>query len=262
MEVAGKNVAVTGAASGIGAALCRAFHDAGAAAIAAFDLNLPGAESVAAPLSGLPVGVDVGNEKALCGAIDGVESEHGPIDIFCSVAGVAYGDGPGGLVTSATNEDWQTSWAVNVMAHVYAARALLPGMIERGGGYLVNVVSAAGMLSQIGDAAYSTTKHAALGFAESLAIGHGDDGIRVSVVCPQYVDTPLLEEFDAQIIAAVGDGVISADETAAIVIAGVREERFMILPHAGAGDYFRGKAADYDRWVAGMRGLRRKAKRI
>ena len=201
MKVAGKTVAVTGAAGGIGAALCRAFHDAGAAAIAALDLDMRGAEAAAAPLSGLAMGVDVGNEEALRGVIDRVEAKLGPVDIFCSVAGVAYGDGPGGLVTSAANENWETSWAVNVMAHVYAARALLPGMIERGEGYLVNVVSAAGLLSQIGDAAYSTTKHAALGFAESLAIAHGDDGIRVSVVCPQYVQTPLLQEFDQGIIA-------------------------------------------------------------
>ena len=261
MKVAGKTVAVTGAAGGIGAALCRAFHDAGAAAIAALDLDMRGAEAVAAPLSGLPMGVDVGNEEALRGVIDRVEAKLGPVDIFCSVAGVAYGDGPGGLVTSAANENWETSWAVNVMAHVYAARALLPGMIERGEGYLVTVVSAAGLLSQIGDAAYSATKHAALGFAESLAIAHGDDGIRVSVVCPQYVQTPLLQKFDQGIIAAVGDDIISADETAAAVLAGVGEERFMILPHARAGDYFRGKAADYERWIAGMRGLRRKAKR-
>lgn len=260
MKIEGRTVAVTGAAGGIGAALCGAFHDAGAGAIAALDLDQPGAEAVMAPVSGLAIGVDVGNEEALGRAIERIQSELGPVDIFCSVAGVAYGDASGDLVTSATNENWQTSWAVNVMAHVYAARALLPGMIERGEGYLVNVVSAAGLLSQIGDAAYSTTKHAALGFAESLAIGHGDDGIRVSVVCPQYVQTPLLQEFDAQIIDAVGDDIISADETAGAVLEGIREERFMILPHARAGDYFRSKAADYERWIAGMRALRRKSK--
>lgn len=260
MDLAGKTVAVTGAAGGIGAALCRAFHAAGTAGIAALDLDLPGAEAVAAPLSGLALRVDVGDEEALREAISSVEAQLGHIDIFCSNAGVDDGEGLEGLATSTSNASWERSWAVNVMAHVYAARALLPGMIERGEGYLVNIASAAGLLSQLGHAAYSTTKHAAVGFADSLAISHGDDGIKVSVVCPQYVDTPLLPGFDERIIAAVGDDVMSADATAAAILAGIVEDRFLILPHATAGDYFRSKAADYDRWIAGMRALRRRAK--
>jgi len=145
MEITGKIVAVTGAASGIGAALCRAFHAAGAAGVAALDVNLAGAEAVAAPLSGLALQADVGDEKALSGAIGEVEANLGAIDIFCSNAGVDFSEGPDNLATAASNESWQASWDVNVMAHIYAARALLPGMIERGQGYLVNVVSAAGL---------------------------------------------------------------------------------------------------------------------
>ncbi len=260
MEIMGKTVAVTGGASGIGAALCHAFHAAGATGIAALDLDLPGAQAIVAPFSGLAIDVDVGIEEALSGAISQVEEELGPIDIFCSNAGVDDAEGLEGLATSANNESWDKSWTVNVMAHVYAARALLPGMIERGEGYLVNIASAAGLLSQIGDAAYSTTKHAAVGFADSLAIRHGDDGIKVSVVCPQYVDTPLLPGFDERIIAAVGDEIINADEAAVAILNGIREDRFLILPHPKVGNYFRSKAADYERWIAGMRTLRRRAK--
>lgn len=259
MEIEGRVVAVTGAAGGIGAALCRAFHGAGAGAVAALDLDADGADAVAAAFGGLALGVDVSDEAALGAAIDKVARQLGPIDIFCSNAGVGFGNGPGGRAASASNRNWEASWAVNVMAHVYAARVLLPGMIARGDGYLVNVASAAGLLSQVGDAAYSTTKHAAIGFAESLAITHGDDGVKVSVVCPQYVQTTLLGGIDAAFIAAVGDPVISADEAAAAVVAGIREERFLILTHPQVARYFQAKAADYERWIEGMRTLRRRA---
>jgi NAD(P)-dependent dehydrogenase (short-subunit alcohol dehydrogenase family) len=259
MEVNGKTVAVTGAASGIGAALCRAFHTAGAKGIAALDLDQAGADAVVAPLSGLALHADVGNEESLIAAIGKVEAEFGSIDIFCSNAGVDFSEGAGNLATATSNQNWQISWDVNVMAHVYAARALLPGMIERGEGYLVNVVSAAGLLLQLNDAAYTATKHAALGFAESLAISHGDDGIKVSAVCPQYVETPLLPSFDNRVVAAIGDEVISADDVAAAVLEGIREEQFLILPHPKVADYARSKAADHERWLRGMRKLRRSA---
>jgi NAD(P)-dependent dehydrogenase (short-subunit alcohol dehydrogenase family) len=259
MKITGKIVAVTGAASGIGAALCRAFHAAGAKGVAALDLDQAGANKVAAPLSGLALQADVGNEESLIAAIGKVKAELGSIDIFCSNAGVDFAEGSGNLATATSNQNWQTSWDVNVMAHVYAARALLPGMIERGDGYLVNVVSAAGLLLQLNDAAYTTTKHAALGFAESLATSHGDDGIKVSAVCPQYVETPLLPSFDERVIAAIGDDVISADDVAAAVLAGIREEQFLILPHPKVADYARSKTADHERWLRGMRSLRRRA---
>lgn len=257
MEIAGKVVAVTGAAGGIGAALARAFHGVGARAVAVLDLDEAGAARTAAPLSALALGVDVSDEPALCDAIQNIESTLGPIDIFCSNAGVGFGDGPGGSSTSADNRVWEKSWAVNVMSQVYAARALLPGMIARGDGYLVNMASAAGLLSQVGDAAYSATKHAAVGFAESLAISHGDQGIKVSVVCPQYVQTPLLDGLDKGLIQAVGDPVISADAAAETILDGIEAERFLILTHAKAAMYFRNKAADYEAWIAGMRALRR-----
>ena len=255
MEIAGKVVAVTGAARGIGAALCRAFHAAEAAHVAVLDLHLNAAAEVAEPINGLPLAADVSNEAQLVEAIRRIESDRGPIDIFCSNAGVGFGGGPTGV---ADNRAWERSWAVNVMAQVYAARALLPGMIERGEGYLVNMASAAGLLSQIDDAAYSATKHAAVGLAESLAISHGDRGIKVSVVCPQYVQTALLQGLDKRLIEAVGDPVISADDAAATIIDGIRAERFLILTHAKVARYFRNKAADYDGWIDGVRALRRR----
>jgi len=160
------------------------------------------------------------------------------------------------MASSATNQDWQTIWEVNVMSHVYAARAVLPGMIERGEGYLLNTSSAAGLLSQIGSAPYSTTKHASIGFAESLAITHGDQGIRVSVLCPQGVATPMTEgkEHSPQ----AGDGMLQPSEVAESVIQGLEEERFLILPHPQVLTYMQRKTSDYDRWLGGMRRFRRK----
>jgi NAD(P)-dependent dehydrogenase (short-subunit alcohol dehydrogenase family) len=205
----------------------------------------------------MALGVDVSNEAALVAAIQRVEQALGPIELFLSNAGVGFGDGPGGLATSAANELWEKSWSINVMSQVYAARALLPGMIARGEGYLVNMASAAGLLSQIGDAAYSATKHAAVGFAEALAINHGDQGVKVSVVCPQYVQTPLLAGLDPRLIHAVGDPVMSAEAAARKILAGIRDERFLILTHPEAGSYFQNKADDYEGWIKAMRALRR-----
>ena len=185
-----------------------------------------------------------------------VESRHGTVDLFCSNAGIIAGDGEPWWATSASNDTWQAMWEIHVMAHIYAARACLPGMIERGEGYFLNTVSAAGLLNQIGDAAYSTTKHAALGFAEALAITHRDDGIKVSALCPQAVATRMIgKNIDGG--SAGIDGVITPEQVAADIIVGLDSERFLILPHEKVADYRNAKAADYERWLGGMSKLRR-----
>ena len=197
------------------------------------------------------------DESQSQGMVYAIQADYGPIDLFCSNAGIIATDGEPWWATSAPNETWQAMWEIHVMAHVYAARACLPAMLERGEGYFLNTVSAAGLLNQIGDAAYSTTKHAAVGFAESLAITHGDDGIKVSMICPQAVDTRMIGQVEGGGSAGV-DGVLSPAEVAEAVVRGLEEERFMILPHPQVEQYRQNKAADYDRWIGGMRKLRRR----
>ena len=258
MDIAGKVVVVTGGGHGIGKALCLAFKEAGASGVAVADLDSEAADRVAELVGGIAIECDVRDEKQIRQLTETVRKKLGPIDIFCSNAGVGCGDDPDSTVATADNEAWQLNWEVNVMAHVYAARAVVPGMIECGGGYLVNTVSAAGLLQQIGDSAYSTTKHAALGFAESMAIAHGDQGIRVSAVCPQYVATRMIgaEEEDGE-SKTLGAGVITPRAAAAIVLEGIRAEQFLILTHPNVADYWQNKFANYDRWLGGMRKLRR-----
>ena len=247
-------IVVTGGASGIGKALVRQFSSEGATVIIA-DLNLESAVELAKEVGGFGVFCDVRIEKSIIDLVKVVTDKFNKIDIFCSNAGVLFEEL--GDATSTRNVDWQSSWEVNVMAHVYAARACLPSMISRRKGYFLQIISAAGLLSQIGNSAYSTSKHAAIGFAESLSIAHSDDGIRVSVVCPQYVSTPMLGYTDCQVEDELGE-IMSPDEVAKVVISAVLKEEFLILPHPEVEKYFLKKATDYQKWLGGMKKLRRK----
>jgi NAD(P)-dependent dehydrogenase (short-subunit alcohol dehydrogenase family) len=259
MEVAGKVVVVTGGANGIGKALGERFAAEGARVVAVADLELENAQVVADAIGGVAFGVNVRDESQIQAMVARMEADYGQIDLFCSNAGIGMGDGEPWWATSAGNDTWQAMWDIHVMAHVYAARACLPDMIKRGEGYFLNTVSAAGLLSQIGDAAYSTTKHAAIGFAESLAITHGDQGIKVSMICPQAVATRMIEEMAGDDGGSAGvDGVISPEELADSVIGGLAAETFLILPHPQVEQYRQNKAADYNRWIGGMRKLRRR----
>jgi NAD(P)-dependent dehydrogenase (short-subunit alcohol dehydrogenase family) len=256
MRVQDKVIVVTGGASGIGKALCKRFAQEGARGIVVADLNEKGAHAVADRIGGLGLRCDVSVEADLLHVVERCEKHYGPVDLLCSNAGIFFGDGEGGTAASLPNERWQRMWEVNVLAHIYGARAVLPSMIERGAGYLLHTASAAGLLSQIGDAAYSTTKHAAVGFAESLAITHGDQGIKVSVLCPQGVDTPMLAGISDS--PQAGDGLLQPDDVAQSVIEGLEAESFLILPHPEVRTYMERKVSDYDRWLRGMRRLRRK----
>ena len=257
MDVKDKVVVVTGGADGIGAALCRRFARAGTAVVVVVDRNGDGAAAVANEIGGEAVTPDVSDGKAMAAMVAGLEARHGRIDLFCSNAGIGDGDPDKQNAASSPDEVWQRAWNINLMGHVHAARAVTPGMAARGGGYLLNTVSAAGLLSQIGGAVYSTTKHAAIGFAESLAITHGDQGIKVSVLCPQGVDTAMLRQGGDNQPQNL-DGVLTPDQVAETVIEGLAAERFLILPHPEVLTYMQRKAADYDRWLGGMRRLRGK----
>jgi NAD(P)-dependent dehydrogenase (short-subunit alcohol dehydrogenase family) len=249
---------VTGGGHGIGRALCRRLSRDGVRVIVA-DVETEAAAAVAAEIDGVAQHIDVSDETAVQALVDSTEGDIGPIDLFVSNAGVGYGDADDNAASKAggmnpVEDRWKRCWNINVMAHVYAARAMLPRMIDRGGGYLVNVASAAGLLSQIGDAAYSASKHAAVAFAESLAITHGEQGIRVSVVCPQAVATRMIGiEDDAEtIVGGFGgfggndvDGILAPAEVADCIVDGIAEERFMILPHPQVAKYFQRKASDH-----------------
>jgi NAD(P)-dependent dehydrogenase (short-subunit alcohol dehydrogenase family) len=251
MELSGRTIVVTGAASGIGRALARRFAAEGAKLVACADRNGDGAKTVAAEVGGLGFTTDVGKEADIAALIETVESEHGAIDLFCSNAGIGIGGG-----AEASNEAWQRIWDINVMAHVWAARHLVPRMIERGGGYLLNTASAAGLLSQIGSAPYAVTKHAAVALAEWLAITHGDQGIKVSVLCPQAVRTAMTAG-NPDGVASV-DGMIEPEDVAEACVRAIEAETFLVLPHPEVLEYMRRKTGDYDRWLGGMRKLNRK----
>jgi NAD(P)-dependent dehydrogenase (short-subunit alcohol dehydrogenase family) len=255
MELKDKVVVVTGGASGIGKALCERFAKEGARGVCVADLDEAAGRKVAESIGGLFVRCDVSDEAQIKNVIAEAERRFGPIDLFCSNAGIFFTD-EGGLAAGASNDQWNKIWNVNVMAHVFAARALLPAMIARGSGYFMNTASAAGLLSQIGSATYSVTKHAAVGFAESLAITHGDQGIGVSVLCPQGVYTKMTAGQGET--PQANDGMLQPEDVAQCVVEALAENRFMILPHPQVREYMQKKTADYDRWVGGMRKFRRK----
>ena len=250
MNLKDKIVIVTGAASGIGKALCERFKEEGATGIAAVDINEEGALSVAQSVGGIGFGADVANESDIIRVVEETEHQYGRIDVFVSNAGILIGDPS--HAASASNEEWDRILSINLKAHLYAARAMLPRMIERESGYLLNTASAAGLLNQIDYTPYAVSKHAAIGFAESLAIAHHDDGIRVSVICPQSVRTGMTGKAGS----AARYGMLETDAVCDAVIQGMDEERFLILPHPEVLNYMQRKTADYDRWLRGMRGLR------
>ena len=260
MQVKDKVIAVTGGASGIGWALCVRFAHEGAKGVSVIDIDYEGAREVAEDISGLAVKCNVRKEEDIIEAVRLTEEKFGPIDMFCSNAGILMYGG-----VEFPDEELQRNWEINVRAHIYAARAVIPGMIERGGGYLLNSASAAGLLTQIGSVPYSVTKHAAVGLAEILAITYGDQGIGVSVICPQAVNTPLIgggkrgesreRAGHGQDALAGVDGILQPEQVADSVMEGLAEDRFLILPHPQVKTYMDRKAADYDRWLGGMRRL-------
>jgi NAD(P)-dependent dehydrogenase (short-subunit alcohol dehydrogenase family) len=251
---------VTGGAGGIGRALAARFAEEGARAVTVADRDVEGASDIANAIGGLGVGFDAGREESVKDLIDRATEANGPIDIFISNAGVP---GPGGGAEAGTEEDWDLTWRVNVMAHVWAARHLVPQMTERGEGYLVNTASAAGLLTQVSALAYSATKAAAVSLAEWLHINHGDQGIRVSCICPQGVRTPMLDvamEEPAGAAALAAGGFIEPEDVARVVADGLRDERFLILPHEEVAKFMALKGADPERWLKGMRRIVRDAR--
>ena len=257
MELKDRVVVVTGGGSGIGEALAVAAHREGARHVVVADLHAAEAERVAASIGGTGVGVDVRDEAAIVRLVDDTQQAHGPIDLFVSNAGFVTAAG-----LEDSNDAIQRMWEVHCMAHIYAARAVVPSMIARGEGYLLNTASAAGLLTQIGSMSYSITKAAAVSLAEWLAITHHHQGIRVSVLCPQAVATNIVVnspdwtgDGDGALGSGVasGDGVLSADDVARCCIDAIREERFLVLPHPEVQTYVERKATDRDRWLAGMR---------
>lgn len=250
MELKDKIVVVTGAASGIGRALALRFAAEGAKTVVCVDLNLAGAVETAEQIDGVAFEVNVGREGDIAALIDRVESDIGPIDLFCSNAGILT---VGGM--EVPNEDWQKIWDINVMSHVWAARHLVPRMIERGGGYLLNTASAAGLLNQVGAAPYGVTKHAAVGLAEWLALSHGDQGIHVSVLCPQAVRSEMTRGHEDSVASL--DGLLEPEVVADACVKAINDETFLVLPHPEVLGYMRLKTENYDRWIGGMRKLNR-----
>jgi NAD(P)-dependent dehydrogenase (short-subunit alcohol dehydrogenase family) len=260
MDLENRVVVVTGGASGIGRALCRAFARQGVRGTVVSDLDGEGAQRVADELTregalALAVTTDVSHEADVIDLVAAAESAFGPVDIFCANAGIVI---PGGV--EVVDTDWERMWAVNVQSHIFAARTVLPGMLERGEGYLVHTASAAGLLTQLGSAPYSVTKHAVVALAEWLSITHGDAGIRVSCLCPQGVWTGMtganeLGSRDATVSTVGRDGMLQPEDVAESVLEGLADERFLILPHPEVATYEQRRAGDRERWLRAMRTL-------
>lgn len=251
MELHDKVIVITGGGSGIGAAMARRFARERPSALVIADLNLEGASQVADEAGGVAVLTDVSEESSNRELIEGTEERFGPIDLFCANAGIgSVGD------EQADPELWDRMWRVNTLSHIQAAKYLVPGWVARGEGYFLATVSAAGLLTNLKAAQYSVTKHATLAFAEWIAVTYGDAGVKVSALCPQFVNTPLIEE--SKSFQALGrNNTLEASEVAETVVAGLSDERFLILPHPEVAQYFQNKANDYDRWINGMRKLQR-----
>ena len=261
-----KTAVVTGGGHGIGRAICRRLAQEGIKVVVA-DIDGGAAQKVATEIGGQSLTIDVSEENQVRDMITEVEDDIGPVDLFVSNAGVGFGDRNGWAASregmlNADQDRWEACWKINVMAHVYVARYVVPRMIERGGGYLVNIASAAGLLSQIGDAAYSASKHAAVAFAESLAITHGEQGIHVCLVCPQAVATRMIglgDDSDNELGGFGGndvDGILRPEEVADCIVEGIEKKRFLILPHPDVAKYMERKANNRERWIAGMQRFR------
>jgi NAD(P)-dependent dehydrogenase (short-subunit alcohol dehydrogenase family) len=253
MHLTGKVIVVTGGGNGIGRALCRRFATEGAKAIVVADINEATAAEVAAEIGGTAAACDVSREADIVALAARTIATHGGIDLFCSNAGIAVnGD------EHTPDAEWTRCWDVNLMAHVYAARAVVPHMLERGGGYLLQTVSAAGLLTHPQSATYAVTKHASLAFAEWLSMTYGDRGIKVSALCPQGVRTDMLRRAEAEATrrSFLLDSALEPEQVADDVVRGLEAERFLILPHGEVAEFVRRKAADHDRWLRGMRRLR------
>jgi NAD(P)-dependent dehydrogenase (short-subunit alcohol dehydrogenase family) len=252
MIIANRVVVVTGGGNGIGAALCRRFAADGAKAVVVADIDGEAAQRVAAEVGGLGVRTDVTSATDLQHLAADVVSRYGAIDLFCSNAGIAVDGGE-----DTPDAEWQRCWDVNVMGHVLAARAVLPSMLARGEGYLLQTVSAAGLLTHIHSASYAVTKHASLAFAEWLSMAYGDRGIRVSALCPQGVRTDMLRRAASGGRTFLLDSALDPEQVADTVVKGLAAEQFLILPHPEVAEYVRRKATDYERWLRGMRRLRK-----
>jgi len=257
VELKDKVAVVTGGANGIGRALCQRFVAEGARGVAVVDLDAKASFELARDLGDRAIGLaaDVSREADVRAAVRATEERFGPVDLMVSNAGIGSGAG-----VDAPAELWQRTWEVNVLAHVHAANAVLPGMLDRGEGYLLSTASAAGLLAQIGDAPYSVTKAAAVALAEWLAITYGDQGIRVSCLCPQGVDTDMVRSGagSAAVGVVVAQGLIQPEDVAEAVVQGLADERFLILPHPEVQQYRERKASEPDRWIGGMRKLQRR----
>lgn len=251
MEIRDKVVVVTGGANGIGRALCRRFAADGARGVVVSDRDAEGSRRVAEEIGGRHFHCDVTSERQVNDLVAFAIKEYGPIDLFCSNAGIVM---MGGI--EVADEEWEKILSVNFRSHLYAARAVIPGMLERGQGYLLQTASAAGLLTQLASAPYSVTKHAAVAFAEWLSITYGDQGIKVSCLCPMGVNTDMVHG-ENPFSEFLRDTAVEPEDLAECVVRGIANEQFLILPHPEVGTYFRRKADDYDRWMKGMRRLQR-----